>query len=141
MDFGTHHEEMAMKCYIVTLLVKQAQSDHEFSAIEKKYLAYAGHSLGLSDAEIAAVRLNPEKYVIAPPPDESKRMTMLYFLLFMLRADGQVGAGEEQFCHHMGFRLGFRPEMVSNLIGVMKEFLRNDIPPNAMLEKVKPYLN
>lgn len=141
MDFGTHQEEMAMKRYIISLLVMQAQSDRSFSPLEKKYLAYAGHSLGLTDTEIAVVRLNPEKYAIAPPPDESKRMMVLYFLLFMMRSDGQVGPEEEKFCHHVGFQLGFRPEMVSNLIGVMKEFLQNDIPPNAMLEKVKPYLN
>lgn len=141
MDFGTHQDEMAMKCYIISLLVKQAQADKEFSAVEKKYLAYAGHSLGLTDAEIAAVRLAPEKYTIAPPPDESRRMTMLYFLLFMMRADGQVEPQEEKFCHYIGFRLGFRGEMVSNLIGLMKEFLKNDLPPGAMLEKIRPYLN
>lgn len=141
MDFGAQQLEPETKRYLISLLVKQAQSDNEFSLIEKKYLAFAGRSLGLSEAEIASVRLNPEKYFTAPPPDESKRMTILYFLLFMMWSDGEIKAEEEKFCHHAGFFLGFRPDLVTDLIGVMKGFLKNEIPPEAMLEKIKPYLN
>lgn len=141
MDFSAQELGLEMKRYLISLLVKQAQSDNDFSLIEKKYLAYAGRSLGLSEAEIAAIRLNPEKYFTSPPPDESKRMTMLYFLLFMMWADGEIKAEEEKFCHHAGFCLGFRPDLVSDLISVLKVFLKNEIPPEAMLEKIKPYMN
>lgn len=141
MHFGSQEEELAMKRYIISLLVKQAQSDGDFTNLEKKYLAYAAATLSLSDAELAAIRYAPENYAIAPPPDESKRMTILYYLLFMMKADQKVELEEEVLCYQVGFQMGFRQEMISDLIQLMKQHLLENIPPNGMLEKVKPYLN
>lgn len=141
MNFGSAKEELAMKQYIVSLLVRQAQTDKQFTTLEKKYLAYASHALGFSDAEVAAIRLCPERYDMAPPPDEDKRMTILYYLLFMAQADGTIAEAEEQFCYHIGFHLGFREEMIKNLIGLMKQSLNEKLAPEAMLERIKPFLN
>ncbi|MEO1260125.1 MAG: hypothetical protein AAFZ15_15125 [Bacteroidota bacterium] len=141
MTFGSPQEELAMKSYIISLLVKQAESDGKFSNIEKKYLVYAANSLKLSDKEVAAIRHNPEEYAIAPPPDEGKRMTILYYLLFMMRADQEVNPAEEILCHKVGFQMGFREEMINNLIQLMKQYLINDIPPDSMVERIKPFLN
>lgn len=132
---------MAMKRYIISLIIKQALSDNEFSIIEKKYLAHAASSLHLSNAEVAAIRKNPDAFTISPPPDESKRMTILYFLLFMMRADGAVKAEEEKLCYQIGFQLGFRQQMIASLISLMRECLDKDVPPDGMLERIKPYLN
>ena len=141
MEFGSQEDELALKHYIVSLLVKQAQSDGDFSNFEKKYLVYAARSLRLSDKEVAAIRHAPENYTIAPPPDESMRMTILYYLLFMMKADQKVDVKEEVLCYQIGFQMGFRKEMVSDLIQLMKQYLREDLPPNGMLEKIRPYLN
>ncbi len=141
MHFGSKEEERAMKNYIVSLLIKQAQSDGSFTNFEKKYLVHAARSLCLSDNEVAAIRHAPEDYLIAPPPDESKRMTILYYLLFMMRADQKVDVEEEVLCYQVGFQMGFRQEMITDLIRLMKQYLLEDIPPNEMLEKIKPYLN
>lgn len=141
MNFGTYDEQQAMKRYIISLLVKQALSDDDFSIIEKKYLLHAAKALQLTDAEIAAIRHDPESYTISPPPDESKRMTIFYYLLFMMRADQKVTKEEEQLCHQIGFKLGFREDMISNLIKLMQEYIVEDLPPNAMVDKIKPYLN
>lgn len=141
MHFGSLEEEQAMKSYIISLLVKQAQTDGDFTNLEKKYLAYAANSLHLSETEVAAIRRAPENYTIAPPPDESKRMTILYYLLFMMKADQKVELEEEVLCYQVGFQMGFRQEMISDLIQLMKQYIMEDIPPNGMLEKVKPYLN
>lgn len=141
MNFGSNNEEQAMKLYIIALLVKQAQSDGHFTNIEKKYLNFASQALKLTDSEVAAIRQSPDEYKISPPPDENKRMTILYYLLFMMKADQQVEPEEEVLCYQIGFRLGFREEMVANLISLMKEYLKEDLPPDGMLERVKPFLN
>ena len=141
MNFGSKEEEMKMKCYIVSLIIKQAISDGEFTVLEKKYLIYAARMLHLSDSDIAKVRINPEKFTISPPPDESKRMTILYYLLFMMRADQKVTPEEEVLCYKIGFQMGFREEMIADLITLMKQYIIKDIPPDGMLEKIKPYLN
>ena len=141
MNFGSHEDELAMKRYIISLLVRQAKSDEHFNAREKKYLSYASHALGLSDQQVAAIRLKPERYDISPPPGEDKRMTIFYYLLFMASADGSVEEPEEEFCYHMGFQLGFREDMVGSLLDLLKQSLNEQLAPNAMLERIKPFLN
>lgn len=141
MDFGTPDHELALKRYIIAMLVQEAQADHHFSTAEKRYLSFAAKNLGISEAEVATIRLNPERYEIAPPPNEQERMNVLYFLMFMLRSDQQVSKEEEIMCHHIGFRLGFRREMISDLINVMRDCLNKDIPSNAMMDRIRTYLN
>ena len=141
MQFGSYEEEMAMKRFIISLLVKQGEADGAFTNIEKRYLAYAAQSLKMSDAEVAAIRLSPDEYTIAPPPDEDKRMTILYYLLFMMRVDQKINLEEEVLCYRVGFQMGFREEMVKNLIQLMKQYILEDIPPDGMLERIKPFLN
>ncbi len=141
MDFGSPGHELALKQYIISLIVQEAQADQHFSILEKKYLAFATKTLGLSEAEVAAIRLDPATYEIAPPPNEQARMNVLYFLLFMMRSDPSISTPEEIMCHHIGFRLGFRREMISDLINVMRDCLDKEIPPNAMVERIRAYLN
>ncbi len=141
MNFGTPEHELQLKQYIISLIVQAAQADHDFSVVEKKYLAYAGKTLGLTEADTTAIRLNPTAYEISPPPNEQDRMNVLYFLLFMMRADKQVKKEEEELCHHIGFKLGFRRDLISDLIGVMRDCLDKDIPPDAMIQRVRTYMN
>ncbi len=141
MDFGSAAHEHQLKQYIISLLVHAAYADHDFSLIEKKYLGYAAKSLGIAESEVATIRLNPSVYEMTPPPSEQERMNVLYFLLFMMRADQQLKPEEEEICHHLGFKLGFRRELISDLVNVMKDCLDKDIPPNAMIEYVRTYLN
>jgi len=141
MEFGSPEHEHRLKQFIISLIVQEAQSDNDFSIIEKRYLNYAAKTLGLSEEEVATIRLNPNEFEMPPPPNEQERMNVLYFLLFMMRADGQVKKAEEDLCHHIGFRLGFRREMISDLINVMRACLDKEIPSDAMLESVRSYLN
>jgi RAB protein geranylgeranyltransferase component A len=68
-------------------------------------------------------------------------MTILYYLLFMMRVDGVIDQQEEQLVHEAGFRLGFNEKMVDDLIHVMKTYLNKEIPPEVMLQQIKKYLN
>ncbi len=141
MIFDHPEENIRLKKYIIALLVIQAEAEGNISTVEEKFLEEAARSLALSQEEVQAIKSNPGAYEIAPPPDEKTRMTILYYLLFMMRADGKISPQEEKLCYEVGFRLGFRMEMVSNLISVMRQYLRQQLPPDAMLERIKPYLS
>ncbi len=141
MNFGSPEELLSYKKYIISLLVQHAMADEHFSFMEGKFLEYAGKQLQLSHQEIREVQKNPTAYEIAPPPDEQKRVTILYYALFMMRADGKITPEEEDTCHKLGLRLGFRAEMVVNLIKLMKEYLLEELPPLAMVDEIRPYLN
>lgn len=141
MDFGTPDHELALKKYIISMIAQEAQADHHFSTLEKRYLSFVASNLGVSEAEVAAIRLNPGIYEIPPPQNEQERMNVLYFLLFMLRSDKEITKEEEALCHHIGFRLGFRRELISDLINLMRDCLDKEIPPHAMVDRIKTYLN
>lgn len=141
MDFGTPEHELALKRYIIAMLIQEAQADGEFSNIEKKYLNYAAREIGLSDAEVVTIRLNPTAYDLPPNTNENERMVVLYYLLFMLQSDKNSKKEEEIICHHVGFRLGFRRDLISDLINQMKDCIDKQLPPTDMLEVIKPYLN
>lgn len=141
MDFGTFEEELAMKSYIIALLAKQAAADGTIAEGEKNYLQYTAKTLQIDQDELHLIIKNPSQFHISPPPDEDKRLTILYYMLFMMKADNEVDEKEEVLCFKVGFQMGFRQEMVTNLIDVMKKYLLDQIPPTAMIDKIKPYLN
>lgn len=141
MNFGTFEEELALKSYIVAMLVKQASSDGAIAEEETGYLLFAANALGLEKSDIKPIIQNPESYNISPPPGEDKRLIIMYYLLFMMRVDKIIDAKEEELCYTVGFQMGFRQDMITELIDVMKEYLDASIPPTAMLDKIKPYLN
>ena len=59
----------------------------------------------------------------------------------MMRVDGQIKAREEKLIHEAGFRLGFNELLITDLIRVMKTYLKKDVPPEAMLEHIRKYMN
>ena len=97
--------------------------------------------LGLLKEDIATIIENPEKFALKPPAAEEDRMRILYYLLFMMRVDGKIPPEEEKLCYKAGLRLGFNEQLTGDLIRVMKTYLEEDIPPEAMLDVVKKYLN
>lgn len=141
MNYRIFEEEMAIKGYLVSLLVRQATIDGEITYSEKSYLLHALETLQLEEKDIQSIIKSPVEYSIDPPIDENKRMTILYHLLFMMKANHSIDFRTEELCYNIGFELGFRHEMVRDLIGVIKEYKKAEMPPMAMLNRIKPYLN
>lgn len=126
---------------IIALLFKLAKSDNSVSNVEKLYLRDIANSLGVDSFSIDEILQDPEAYPLKVPLDERERMTILYYLLFMMRVDGRIEKGEEKLVHEAGFRLGFNEKLTEDLIGVMKTYLNKEVPPDVMLTQIKKYLN
>jgi len=141
MDLRIFEEEMALKGYIVAVLVRQAMDEGKIGVAEKSYLSYALKTLQLEQKDIKSIIESPKDYSIHPPLEEDKRMIILYHLLFMLKTNKTIDFRKEELCYNIGFELGFRHEMIRDLISVIKEYKANDMPPMALLDKIKPYLN
>lgn len=141
MDFGGPQQEQQYKQFIIALLGRQANVDGNIAKNELAFILGVAESMGLTYEDIEPILQNPQAYEMDPPAEERLRMQVLYYLLFMMRADGDISAKEEEMCYEVGFKLGFRMEMVQNLIGLMRQFLRRKLPPDAMLEEIKPFLN
>jgi len=126
---------------IIALLIEMAESDQSIDPKETKYIAGVANQMGLTMDDISKILRHPKSYEFQSPPAEQERMTILYYFLFLMRADGKITQNEENRCFKLGLRLGFNHNLVADLIGVLKAYLHDDVPPEAMLEKVRKYLN
>ena len=75
---------------IIALLFKLAKSDNSVSNIEKLYLRDIANSIGIDSFSIDEILKNPAAYPLKTPLDERERMTILYYILFMMRVDGRM---------------------------------------------------
>ena len=141
MNYRISEEEKSIKGYLVSLLVRQAMVDGKIGVGERSYLLHALKTIKLEAKDIKSIIASPLDYSIDPPLEENKRMTILYHMLFMMKANRSLDFKKEELCYNIGFELGFRHEMIRDLINVIIEHRRTEMPPMAMLDKIKPYLN
>lgn len=139
--FSNYKSELQRKQSIIAMLIQMATVDDDIASMESRFVADVASNLGLTSKDIEAVVRSPEDFVIAPPPDEQSRMEILYYLLFTMRVDGVITEKEEKLCYKAALRLGFNELLARDLIGVMKTYLKDDIPPEAMLDHIRKYLN
>lgn len=134
-------EDLERKKGIIAMLIKLANVDDQAVAIERRFIMDVAEQIGLSKMDLAAVAKNPDDFELQPPEGEQERMNILYYLLFTMRVDGVIKEEEERLCYKAGLRLGFNEQLTADLIRVMKKYLNKDIPPEAMLDTIRKYLN
>ncbi|MEM6964420.1 MAG: TerB family tellurite resistance protein [Bacteroidota bacterium] len=139
--FEDYENNATHKKSIIALLYKMVKADGGIAPIEKQYLFDIAKNIGLDTASVKEVVRNPDAYQLETPTDEQDRMTIMYYLLFMMRVDGKILPAEEKLVYEAGFRLGFNELLVRDLIKVMKQYLDAEIPPEEMLKHVRKYLN
>lgn len=139
--FGEYKSDRDRKRSIIAMLIQMATVDDNIDPVESRFIADVASGLDLSSDDIVDVIRKPKDFVIAPPADEHSRMEILYYLLFTMRVDGIIDLKEEALCFKAGLRLGFNELLTGDLINVMKTYLKEDIPPEAMLEHIRKYLN
>ena len=126
---------------IILLLAEVLESDNRISPVEINYIFSAANELGLSEEEVKEVLKNPEEHSLKPPADEPSRMIILYYVLFIMKSDGHVHPNEEKIVKDIGLGLGFRPELITRLIGVIKDHIDRQVPPDEMIKHIRAYLN
>ena len=97
--------------------------------------------MGMTPEEISSLKPEGIFKQSKLPNDEIERMIILYYLLFMMQIDGIITTEEENLVKDLGHHLGFRIEMVANLIQVIKSHEQITSPSEALLDKIKAYLN
>lgn len=105
------------------------------------YILKVAHEMGMTHEEIVSLSADNLTAHNALPDSERERMIILYYLLFMMKTDGAVTAEEETMVKELGLILGFRIEMVSNLIQVIKSYDHTTSPAEELIDKIRPFLN
>jgi hypothetical protein len=129
-----------LKDSIMSILIELSKIDGKVDAKELLYLLDIGNIYGFDDSSIRS-KLYKSQNQIVIPGSEQERMTILYFLLFMMKIDGKITIQEENLIFHYGFKLGFNESLIREMIVVIKEHMGKRLPPDSLLSKVKKYLN
>ena len=99
-----------------------------------------GFSLGLSDEKVREIIHSNEEFIFVPK-SEQDRVTILYYLIFLIKVDGAIDKEEVNLMHHFGLKLGFSPLLISNVIDVIKSQTKDQVAPDSILNEVNKYLN
>ena len=138
MDSGS---KAHLKRSIIAMLLRLQASDKSTHLYEFAYIHKVASHLGLSEQDVTSVEQALDHYPLHPPSNEKERMTILYYLLFLMEIDGDITKEEKLLVEHFGMLLGFRIAMTSELIEVVKSYKRRKLPPDALLGQIKKYLN
>lgn len=130
----------AKKENIIAIAASLSKVDGSVDALELIYLLKLGFSMGVSDERVREIMSleNPKMHV---PASEQERMTIFYYLVFLIKADKRIDPREEELLHHYGLKLGFNHLMIENVIRILKKNAAVKLDPNVLLNEIKKYLN
>jgi hypothetical protein len=130
----------AKKENIIAVVTQMSKVDGKIHENEFVYLLKLGLSLNLSEEKVREI-INSEDKFIFIPKSEQDRVSILYYLIFLIEVDGEVDKNEEDMLHHFGLKLGFNPLLIANVIDIVKSQIGEKIAPDAFLNEIKKYLN
>lgn len=133
-------EDEAKKENILSILLTMSKADGELHDNELMYIIQLGLSLGLDESSIRGIAHNDHRHIFIPT-SEIDRMTILYYLVLLIKVDGKVTMEEKELLHHFGLKLGFNHLMVENIIRVVNANLNRRLPQDALIKEVRKYLN
>lgn len=128
------------KTHILVLLML-AEIDNVEHIFERKFINQVAGRLGLSIEDVDEVDKHPYKLTLELPVTPEERMTMMYDLLWLMKIDGNVVEEERAFINEIGLRLGFRQDMVGELITIIAQYIGKPVPDNALLDIIRKYSN
>ena len=119
---------------LINLLYQMAFADGHFSENEKQFISKVIDEQ-VKDAD--SLLDNDTKI----PSEEKDRMTILYYLLFLLKIDGVIKESEKKIAIKFGSLLGFRSEMIESMIHIMEQHLDEKLPDEKLVSIILQYLN
>ncbi len=133
-------DEDAKRENILSIMITMSKVDGVVHDTEMLYILQLGFSMGMTESEIRNISATDNSSIFVPS-SELDRMTIFYYLTFLIKADGEISEEEKEMMYHFGLKLGFNHLMVSNIIRVVQANLGRKLPPDAILKEVKKYLN
>jgi uncharacterized membrane protein YebE (DUF533 family) len=99
----------------LNVLINLAASDLSVAERESKLIHLIGKANGISNEEIDALVKNPTPIgdIVSLTPDE--KFEHLYYLIQLMKMDGQVFRSEIQFCEKISEKLGFKKAVVGEI--------------------------
>ncbi len=130
-----------IKKSIIKILVGLSKTDDNISDKELLFILDAAKTLNFTEEYVNTLINEANQVEIVIPKLEQERMSIIYYLLFLSKQDGQLNLAEENYIFHYGFKLGFNEAMLREMVGIFKEKHSQAIAPEELLAIIKKYLN
>ena len=99
----------------LNILINLAASDSNIDEKEAKTIKVIGKANGISDEEIDKMIKSPKPIGNLSTLTEDQKFESLYYLIQLMKADGQVFKSEISFCEGIAEKLGYKKGVVAEL--------------------------
>ena len=130
-------DQLDIKKSYLKQLIKVAKADGELEANEYEFILKVAKRLDSSEAEVQDVEENLQTIVTEEPSGEEERFQFLYDLVWIMMVDADIDKQEEQLCARMADRLGFKHELVRNLIAAIQRHTNQGLEEDAIYHLVQ----
>lgn len=134
-------KKIKLRQSIIALLYRLSGADKQVGEDELSYIVKVGEAIGVGKEEIGAIILNRDSFELDPPKNEQDRMTILYYLLFLMKADHNISEGEINLVREFAFKLGFRSAMTDEMINIVQDHVDKNLTPEQLLSTIRKYNN
>lgn len=99
----------------LNVLINLAASDNKIEEKEAKLIHMVGKANGLSREEVDQMIKNPKPITSLIAMTNDEKFEHLYYLIQMMKMDGQVFKSEIVFCENIAEKLGYKKTVVMEL--------------------------
>jgi hypothetical protein len=99
----------------LNVLVNLAASDKNIAERESKLIHLIGKANGIPTEEINSMLKNPKPIHDSSSLTNDQKFEHLYFLIQLMKMDGQVFRSEVVFCEQIAEKLGFKKAVVGEI--------------------------
>jgi len=119
---------------LLHILYNLSSSDGHISQEEVSFLIGIAKQIGADHLSLENIKNQTVDLAPDYPKEEKDRMTILYYLLFLMKADKHIAEEEKKTIYHYGFKLGFSELMVKEMIDIIESKKDSKIPPDELLQ-------
>ncbi|HMV10656.1 MAG TPA: TerB family tellurite resistance protein [Cyclobacteriaceae bacterium] len=99
----------------LNILINLAASDSTIEDREAKLIHMVGKANGMSKEEVAEMIKNPQPISTISALTSDEKFEHLYYLIQMMKMDGQVFKSEIMFCEQIAEKMGYKKGVVREL--------------------------
>jgi uncharacterized tellurite resistance protein B-like protein len=117
----------------LNVLINLAASDKNIAERESKLIHLIGKANGIPTEEINQMLKNPQPIHDSSSLTPDEKFEHLYFLIQLMKMDGQVFRSEVVFCEQMAEKLGYK----KGVVGEISQHVYSDPSITADREMIK----
>ena len=99
----------------LNVLINLAASDKNVAERESKLIHTIGKANGISKEEIDNMLQNPKPISHVGTLTDDQKFEHLYYLIQLMKMDGQVFRSEIVFCEHIAEKIGYKKGVVAEI--------------------------